>query len=188
MFIETIYGLLFAAALSSALLVVLSPNAVYNALFLVGTMISIAGLFLLMNAQLAGAFQLIVYAGAIMVLFLFVIMLLNIREQSPPLQRRRHMRLLGLGFAAAFVAQMAMLLARFAGADNRELAANYSLANPPGIGIAAVGRILQTEYIYAFAMTSVLLLVAMIGAVVMARRHLIQGVRDTARQPVDGKG
>jgi NADH-quinone oxidoreductase subunit J len=183
-FLETLYGLLFAMALFCALMVVLAPHAVYNALYLVGTMIAISGLFLMMNAQLAGAFQIIVYAGAIMVLFLFVIMLLNVGEQAQPMERHKPMRMLGLVFAAAFATQMVILLGRFSRAET--LTPNYSLDGPPGISIMEVGRILQTDYIYAFAMTSVLLLVAMIGAVVMARRRLIQGVRDETKSRAQG--
>jgi NADH:ubiquinone oxidoreductase subunit 6 (subunit J) len=174
--LETIYGLLFAAALFSAIMVVLSPHAVYAALFLVATMISISGLFLLMNAQLAAAFQLIVYAGAIMVLFLFVIMLLNIGHQGRVVGRNGGIRWMGGALALAFVFQMVVLLVKAAGGVG--WASHYSLANPPNIGISQVGFILQSDYVYAFAMTSILLLVAMIGAVVMARRHLIQGVVD----------
>jgi NADH:ubiquinone oxidoreductase subunit 6 (subunit J) len=132
-----------------------------------------------MNAQLAGDFQIIVYAGAIMVLFLFVIMLLNVGRHAPPMERHKTVRVLGLVFAAALAAQMIALVGRFAG--DARLATEYRLSDPPDIDIATVGRILQTDYIYAFAMTSVLLLVAMIGAVVMARRHLIQGIYDESK-------
>jgi len=174
--LETIYGLLFVAALVSAIMVVLSPHAVYAALFLVATMISISGLFLLMNAQLAAAFQLIVYAGAIMVLFLFVIMLLNIGHQGRAVGRNRGIRWLGGALALTLAAQMIALLGSLASGVG--WASRYGLDNAPNVGIAEVGFILQSDYVYAFAMTSILLLVAMIGAVVMARRHLIQGVVD----------
>lgn len=183
MFLETLYGLLFAMALFSALMVVLAPHAVYNALFLVATMVSISGLFVLMNAQLAGTFQVIVYAGAIMVLFLFVIMLLNIGHGGDPMARNKGMRVLGIAFSATFIAQLLLILRFFS--EEKGLAAQYKLDAPAGIDIAATGRVLETDYIYAFAMTSILLLVAMIGAVVMARRHLIQGVYDaTGRREI----
>ena len=179
MVLETLYGLFFAFALFCALMVVLSPHAVYSALFLVGTMNSIAGLFVLMNAELAAAFQIIVYTGAIMVLFLFVLMLLNIGRQQDPMQRNRGVRIAGIVFSIAFVAQMLVLLGQLA--DKVDLAGTYTFEGSAGASIARVGYVLQTHYIYAFGMTSVLLLVAMIGAVVMARRHLIQGTRDVTR-------
>lgn len=185
-FLETLYGLLFATALFSALMVVLAPHAVYNALFLVVTMVSISILFVLMNAQLAGMFQIIVYAGAIMVLFLFVLMLLNIGHSGHPMERNKGVRVLGIGFAVAFVAQLFLVLHFFS--QDKALAVRYNLSNPKGIEIAAVGRVLETDYIYAFAMTSILLLVAMIGAVVMARRHLIQGTYDaTSRHEISAQ-
>lgn len=167
--IEIIYGIFFVLALFSAVMVVLSPNAVYSALYLVMTMVSIGGLFVMMNAQLAAAFQIIVYAGAIMVLFLFVIMLLNLRQPAEPLKPRRWLRWAGLLFGGALAFQLIALVVRF----------GHGMIIPgntfESVTIDNVARTLLTEYIYAFEMTSVLLLIAVIGAVVLARRQLVQG-------------
>lgn len=174
MLIETIYGLIFVVALFSALMVVLSPHAVYSALFLVLTMVATAGLFVMMNAQLAAAFQVIVYAGAIVVLFLFVIMLLNLGHEGDPSARGRWTRRLGLILSLALMAQFFMLFTRFA--DLRGL----TLEGARGIQIGQVARLLLTEYLYAFEMTSVLLLAAVVGAVVLARRQPLVGPAATA--------
>ena len=173
---KIIYGLLFLLAFFSALMVVASRHTVYSALYLVVTMVSIAGLFVMMNAQLAAAFQVIVYAGAIMVLFLFVIMLLNIGRPSLPSIRLRGVRWLGLLLALGLGAQFAALF----GALSRQ--SPYTVAGARSISIQEVARLLLTDYIYAFEMVSVLLLIAVVGAVVLARRHLIQGADDTARR------
>lgn len=169
MLVEFIYGIFFVLALLSGLMVVLTPHAVYSALYLVVTMVSIAGLFVLMNAQLAAFFQIIVYAGAIMVLFLFVVMLLNVGRQVDPPGRTRMLRNLGLVLSLAFVVQLLAMMISI------ELPEAYSLANAEGIGIHEVARRLLTDYLYAFEMVSILLLVAVVGAVVLARRWLIQG-------------
>ncbi len=173
MLIELIYGILFILALFSALMVVLSPHVVYAALYLVMTMVSIAAVFVLMNAPLAGALQIIVYAGAIMVLFLFVIMLLSLGRHEGPRMHNRGVRVLGGLLAGAFIIQIAVLYGSL-----RDDLGGYSLTNAEGITIEEVARILITDYLYAFEMTSVLLLVAVVGAVVLARRHLIQGAQD----------
>ena len=175
MLIEIIYGIFFVLALFSAVMMVLTPNAVYSALYLVMTMVSIGGLFVLMNAQLAGAFQIIVYAGAIMVLFLFVIMLLNI-GRSENLVSHRWLRWTGLLFGAALVFQLVALVGRFGSGVIVE-GNNFD-----SVTIDNVARMLLTKYIYAFEMTSVLLLISVIGAVVLARRHLVQGGTPESRR------
>lgn len=164
--IQLIYGLLWIMVLVSALLVVLSPHAIYSALYLVLTMVSIAGLFVMMNAQLAAAFQIIVYAGAIMVLFLFVIMLLGVGREAAAPPRMQTVRLAGAMLSALLAIQLVAALVFL------RVPKGLSLDAAPGIQIRQFARLLLTQYLYAFEMTSVLLLVAVIGAVVLARRHL----------------
>lgn len=164
--IQLIYGLLFVMALFSALMLVLSPHAVYSALYLVLTMTAIAGLFVLMNAQLAAAFQIIVYAGAIMVLFLFVIMLLRIGREEPPPPALRRVRLVGLILTMTLVVQLVAALTQL------RLPADLTLDGAPGNQIREVARLALTNYIYAFEATSILLLAAVIGAVSLARRRM----------------
>lgn len=175
--IEIIYGLFVAIALVSALMVVLSPHAIHSALYLVVTMVSMAGLFVMMNAQLAAAFQVIVYAGAIVILFLFVIMLLNVGQQWVPPIRTSPTRLFGLILSLAFIAQLAAMFATLGGMGA------YSLKDVQSIRIERVAHLLLTDYIYAFEMTSILLLVSVVGAVTLARRFLVQGTVEESGRP-----
>jgi NADH-quinone oxidoreductase subunit J len=178
MFLKILYHLFVFLALFGSLMVVVSKKAIYSSLFLILTMLTIASLFVLMNAQLAAALQIIVYAGAIMVLFLFVIMLLNLGKQASLSRRSRPVRWLGLLFGVGIGAQI--------------IAVIYSGFIPPAETTAAasvtidhVARLILTDYLYAFEMISVLLLVAVVGAVVLARRYLIQGtetVSETAEK------
>lgn len=170
MILQVIYGLFVLIALASAVMVIVSRHAVYSALFLVLSMLTIACLFVLMNAQLAAALQIIVYAGAIMVLFLFVIMLLNLGKQAPLSKKSRPVRWLGVVFAGSIALQMAWLI----------YSMKSALMAMPGkagsVSIETVAQMIVTDYLYAFEMISVLLLIAVVGAVVLARRYLVQGV------------
>ncbi len=179
MLVQIVYVCLFVLALAAAIMVVAVPSAIYSALYLVLTMVTMACLFVLLNAQLAAALQVIVYAGAIMILFLFVIMLLNLgREQVTHAPRRlMPVRVAGALLGAALVGQVAAAFFALRG----------SLPAPaPGmldaIDIRDVAVLIITKYLYAFEMTSVLLLIAVVGAIVLARRRLIQG---TAAEPLD---
>lgn len=170
--IDLIYSLLFAVAALSALLVVFSRHSVHSALFLVVTMVSIAGIFILINAQFAAALQVLVYAGAIMVLFVFVIMLLNLgRSEEAPISTRG-VRRAGLLFFAVFVIQSVALVARFA-PDFRGQAGGGRM-----IPMGEIALALLTKYLYAFEATSVMLLIAVVGAMVLARRRLGLDIQD----------
>jgi NADH-quinone oxidoreductase subunit J len=159
-----IYSLLFALTVLSAVMVVFSRHAVYSAMFLVVTMVSIAGIFVVIDAQLAAALQVLVYAGAIMVLFLFVIMLLNLGISKDPPIATRSARILGGVFFLGLVVQMSIVALRFR--------AGFPENAKGSISIGDVARSVFTDYFYAFEMTSVILLVAVIGAMVLARRRI----------------
>lgn len=146
-----------------AIMVIAHPSPVYSALFLVLTLFLLAVYFLFLDAHVVAALQIIVYAGAIMVLFLFVIMLLNL--QSETLRARRG----GLGRVAVIggvvlAAELGLLLAR--------PTADPARGEPPeGFGtVEALSRELFTTYVLPFEVTGLLLLVAVIGAVVLAKR------------------
>jgi NADH-quinone oxidoreductase subunit J len=177
MLLSVVYSLLFLAATVSALFVVFSRHAVYSALYLVVMMIAIAGIFILIDAQLAAFLQIIVYAGAIMVLFLFVIMLLNLGPSPPLPARMRWVRRIGACLVALLVIQLALLVVRYADV----------IAFQPGErSTASIGEValsLLTRYLYAFEMTSVLILVAVIGAMVLARKSVVSEARDSPRTP-----
>lgn len=147
-------------AIVSAVMMIASRHAVYSALFLVLNFATIAVLYLLLNAPFIALVQITVYAGAIMVLFLFVIMLLGVErvEESPGLPYQGPVAI-GLGFALVLLFGFA-LLPRGEGAMG-QIAEGFG--SP-----AAVGRLLFDRYLVPFEITSVLLLVAMVGAIYLA--------------------
>jgi NADH-quinone oxidoreductase subunit J len=155
-----LFGLI---AVASALLFVTRKSPVAAALWLVNTMFALAALYVMLDAQFVGAIQVLVYAGAIMVVFLFVVMLLNLGTGDLPDFRSNRIRL-GAGVVA--VAMLAELLVLSRGSLPRIEANTVAEANV----IAPVAELLFTEHLLAFEITSVLLLVAVVGAVVLAKR------------------
>ena len=151
----------------SALGVVLSRNAVYSALLLVVNFFCLAGFYVLLEAQFVAAVQVIVYAGAIMVLFLFVLMLLGVGNEVVVKEQMRGQRpaavLLTLGLLVAIVAALAAGV--FDTAPSSLAAANE------GGNVQAVGRLLFTHYTFAFETAGVLLVVAAVGALVLGKRQ-----------------
>jgi len=157
------FFVLAALAVASALGVVLNRNPVHGACALVAHLFLLAVFFVGLDAQLVGVLQVIVYAGAVVVLFLFVIMLLNLQADqrsmvSPPL----------VFAAAACVGALAVLIS--GGLREPEAAAGTAL--PQGYGeTEELARLLFTRYALPFELTSLLLLVAIVGAVVLARKR-----------------
>jgi NADH-quinone oxidoreductase subunit J len=162
------------AVLAGALGVILATHPVHSALMLVLTLFGVAVLFVAQEAHFLAAVQVIVYAGAIVVLFLFVIMLLGVDRSenlsSDPLPGQRPIAYLaGLGLVAAI-----FLLARTTWVSGAESVAGA--ADGPGANVEKVARSLFTRYLLAFEMTSVLLVIAVVGAVVLARHSPSGGV------------
>ncbi len=155
-------------ALGGALAVVVARNPIRGAMGLLLMILAIAGLFLALHAQFLAAIQLIVYAGAIVVLFLFVIMLLGPSAQAPSDRRGRIPRALGAGiFGATGVAAMALLIKS---APTAGKAGGMLPDAPPDFGsVDSFGRILFTKGILPFELSSALLMVAIVGAVAVAR-------------------
>jgi NADH-quinone oxidoreductase subunit J len=164
--------------------VVISRNPVHAALMLVMTLFGVAVLFVEEGANFLAAVQVIVYAGAIVVLFLFVIMFLgvdreeNLGEEPLPLQRPLALALMVLAIAGL------LLL----GIGSRWSVGPQSVAGPaanqPGGDVAALGRSVFTTYLFAFEITAALLVIAVVGAVVLARR--LRSPADTGDSAVDG--
>ena len=162
----------FAALLVvTSLLVVLHKNPVTSALFLVLAFCSLAGIYLLLHAEFLGMVQIVVYAGAIMVLFLFVIMYLNLQhdvESGVQIAVRR-----GIGWlagAALLLTGATLLRAPAKGGSGWSLGpANETLAGAEAGNVESIGRVLYSRYLFPFEITSILLLVAMIGVIVIAR-------------------
>ncbi len=167
----TLFVIFAVLALAGALGVVLMPNPVHSALCLVGVLISIAVLFLIQDAQLLAAVQVIVYAGAIVVLFLFVIMLLGVdRSESlrDPLRSQRP-----IAIAVGVMAAVAIVLLGTQRWATGDLASRGVLAPRGTDNIKAVAESLFTTFLWPFELTAALLVAAVIGGVVLARRsHL----------------
>ncbi len=160
-----IFGILFLVTIGSAFMVLLSRDTVRSAMALVLVMLSLAMHYIMMGQEIVGIFQVIIYTGAIMVLFLFVIMLLNLREAEVIPWYLRAPRFWAGVMATVF---FAALLFSF-------LAIRTSAADLEGVArtapsVAEIATLLTTKYAVPFVLTSVLLLVAVIGAVVMGRR------------------
>ncbi|MFA5026759.1 MAG: NADH-quinone oxidoreductase subunit J [Candidatus Methylomirabilota bacterium] len=158
---------LAAVAAVSGLLVIVQRQAIYSALFLILTMGALAGLYILLEAHFVWAVQLLVYAGAIMVLFLFVIMLLNVPREGVFWRPDDLRRILLAGLLALILAGELILALVFRVGESAPTA-----PAPPGFGTTeSVGRLLFTEYLLPVEITSVILLVAVVGAMVLAKKH-----------------
>jgi NADH-quinone oxidoreductase subunit J len=152
--------LIFVAAM-----VILHPNPVYSALYLVLALFLLAVYFLFLEAHLIAVLQIIVYAGAIVVLFLFVIMLLNLQTEVGERQRKG-LRLAAFLGGGVLVIELFLLLRRL------PVGAESDQSLPEGFGtVSAVGERLFTDFLLPFEITGILLLVAMVGAVVLAKRQ-----------------
>lgn len=163
----TLYIFLTLAILSviMALLMVLSRNPVHSVLFLILTFFAIAGQYVLLNAQFLAVVHIIVYAGAIMVLFLFVLMLLNLSRDSEP-QKSNLWRVSGA------IASGCLLLT-LVGAMRGSIEIAAPEAENPGIGLVEnLGKVLFTEFVVPFEIAGILFLAAMVGAVLVGKRDL----------------
>ncbi len=157
--------ILFAGlAIGSAIAVVAQRNPLYSAISLIGVFVSLACLYVMLAAPFIAAVQLIVYAGAIMVLVVFVIMLLNVEEEE-----RRRPRLKFLVPAAVFMAAILIAEATFIIYSVKSAGAPTVSASNTGL-TAAIGAGLFTKYLLPFEVTSILLLMAIVGAMTLARR------------------
>ncbi len=159
-----------AICIVGALGVVLSSNPVHSALSLVGTLFGVAVLFVAQEANFLAAVQVIVYAGAIVVLFLFVIMLLGVDqaeelEIEPIVGQRAAALVVGIAIFALPVAALASTSWEATGA-----LANLGRLADGGPDIEALGEVVFTRYLLAFEVTSVLLVIAVVGAVLLARK------------------
>ena len=171
--LDSISFYFFAAlAVVSAILVVTRRNAVHSAIFLVTALLATAGIFLQLHAEFLFIVQVILYVGGIMVLFIFVIMLVNLDVAARQMQFNR-MWLVALCLTIALGAQVYMV---FHYAQSGVMEALFRLPAAPAAALEPntelIGVSLFTEYMLPFEVASVLLLVAMIGAVVMAKRKV----------------
>ena len=164
-----IFSILAVVAVVCSILVISQKSAVASALFLIATMVSLAILFLMLNAPFLAAIQIIVYAGAIMVLFLFVIMLLNLRRDEFGPEKRKAQRFFAILFVFLLLIGMVTIIEM--GVFGFKPAEVVSEATAPA-GVEPLAQLLFTKYLLPFELASVLLLVAIVGAIVMAKRRL----------------
>ena len=162
MTLNLFYFLSFVAVLS-ALMVVFSKNPVYSVLYLIITFFAIAGHYVLMKAEFLAAVHLIVYAGAIMVLFLYVIMLLNLNRETEPHKNNI------LKFAAAICAGLLLVVLVGSLKGTERLMKTTSNGDTAIGSIKNLGKVLFTDFLLPFEIASVLLLIAMVGAVMLAK-------------------
>ncbi|MET0759288.1 MAG: NADH-quinone oxidoreductase subunit J [Flavobacterium sp.] len=163
-----IFCVLSAITLSTAFLTVFSKNPIHSAIYLVISFFSIAGHYLLFNAQFLALVHIIVYSGAIMVLFLFTIMLMNLNKENE-VHKPRITRLaavisfclLGLIFIATFV-------------KSKPIVGEYTTTGEDFQSIKVLGKVLLNEYMVPFEFASVLLLVAMIGSVLLSKKEKLE--------------
>lgn len=182
-----IFGGLTLLAMGSALLMIVQWNPIYSALFLILTFFAQAGLFVLLNAPFIAAVHVLINAGAVMVLFLFIIMLLDLRRDghSPTLSpsekgrpivwvpRDRIQLTLGVTLAVVFLVEMALTIT--GSSPPPPIPSPFKEEGGDGEAIGntqLIGRLLFTDFLFPFEVTSVILLVAIVGAMVLAKRRL----------------
>ena len=181
-----LFSVFAVISLVSALGVVLARNTVHSALFLVATLLSMAVFFVMQQAHFLAAVQVIVYAGAVVVLFLFVIMLLGVdREEDleEPLRfQRPFAALLGAALLGGFLL-LADTLTPTGGRSLRGEALGSSYSN-----VEKVARSLYSDFLWPFEITSVLLVIAVVGAVLLARRGPEGGSDERSGAAADSSG
>jgi NADH-quinone oxidoreductase subunit J len=159
-----------ACILGFAVLVVTTKDTVHSVLFLVLDFLFVAALYVLLNAQFLAVIQILVYAGGIVVLYLFVVMLVNLKR-APEAHRDPHrLTKLGLGLAGAVLVELGAIVV--SGYMKTPAATVAAPALPVTGNTEQVGWLLYTSYLIPFEIASMLLLVAMIGAIVLAKREL----------------
>jgi len=154
--------------IGSAISMVVSRNMIYSILSMILTFLSLAVLFLTLNAQFLAILQVVVYAGGIIVLFLFVIMLLNLNEKHTMAHKPRAKTLLAIAFGVAFLIEVIAVVLSSTGSK-------FSSMPPHAVQMGTVefiGKTLYTNYLFPFEFISVLLLAGIVGALFLAKKKL----------------
>jgi NADH-quinone oxidoreductase subunit J len=175
---DTVFFYVFAAvAVVASLLVVGQRSPIYSVLLLIASFAALAGLYVLLDAPFLAVIQIIIYAGAIMVLFLFVVMLLNAPHETaagdtrrwPPVRAPRRA---GAVLGGVLLVELVWSLWRSAGSQQVQSALAETRNVQALRSVQQIGRVLFSDYAFAFEVTSILILVAMVGAVVLAKREI----------------
>lgn len=163
--VDILFYLLSAFAIVSATMVLISKNPIHSVLWLILVFFAISGHYILLNAQFLAIVNIIVYAGAIMVLFLFVMMLMNVKKDNEP-QKQLWVKLIGVIAGGSFLTLLIALVKQntsFQGRDVLLKDGNIGLIHP-------LGQALFTDYVVPFEISSVLFLSAMVGAVIIGKK------------------
>ena len=157
-----VFLVLAAVAVAGAVNLILQHHPIHSALSLIVVMVALAGLYLLQGAEFIAAVQIIVYGGAIMVLFVFVIMLLNAgAEERSNISRLA--RFVGVPLGIVFLLEVAYAIGR--------ATSHMAQASPEAVSTRDLSNLLFREYVFPFELTSFLILIALLGALVLARRE-----------------
>lgn len=160
-----LFWILSVVALFSALMVITSKNPMHSVIWLIIVFFAISGHYLLLNAQFLAIVNIIVYAGAIMVLFLYVLMLMDLKKETEP-QKNRWLKLAGA------VTGGSLLLVLIAALKKADIANQFAETRTGDIGlIENLGKVLFNEYVVPFEISSILFLSAMVGAVVIGKKE-----------------
>jgi NADH-quinone oxidoreductase subunit J len=163
--LEILFYALSALAIISAVMVLVSKNPIHSVLWLILVFFAISGHYILLNAQFLAIVNIIVYAGAIMVLFLFVMMLMNVKKDKEP-QKQLLVKLVGVIAGGSFLTLLIALVKQNTSFQGRDV-----LLKDGSIGlIHPLGQALFTDYVVPFEISSVLFLSAMVGAVIIGKK------------------
>jgi NADH-quinone oxidoreductase subunit J len=166
--IEFVLFIIFALiGVASALLMISMSNPMKSALLLILNFIALAGIYLTLHAQFVAIMQIIVYAGAIMVLVLFVIMLLNLKDDAVLHETRSWKQYFGLAFTSAMLVLIIIALSSVSSLPYRQIATNATEIGT----VENIGKVLYTSFIFPMEITSLLLTAAVIGALVLAKKR-----------------
>lgn len=169
-FEQVVFCLLALVAAFSSVMMILQRSPVNSALYLILNFFCLGGLYLTLNAQFIAMVQVLVYAGAIMVLFLFVIMLLNLGDDK---RLREHLGIrtyAGFGLSIGLVVELLYIFAFRSGESFNQQSANAAEMGT----VEYVGKVLFTKFLFPFEVTSLLLLAAIVGAVILAKKKIIE--------------
>ncbi len=166
--IQILFCILSIVTLATAFLTIYSRNPIHSAIYLVICFFSIAGHYLLLNAQFLAIVHVIVYAGAIMILFLFTVMLMNLNKENEV----HKPRITRLGAIVLFCLMCLVLIAVFI--NSKPIVGDYTTTGEDYQSIKVLGKVLLNEYMVPFEFASVLLLVAMIGAVLLSKKEKLE--------------
>jgi NADH-quinone oxidoreductase subunit J len=185
MIVAAIFFYLFACVcVASAVMVIASRNPVHSVLFLILAFVNAAGLFVLLGAEFLAMILVVVYVGAVAVLFLFVVMMLDVEFGE---LRRGFLRYLPVGAVVGGIFLAELLLVVVGWAINPQVSQTIAAPIPPlsaATNTEALGQILYTRYVYFFQAAGLILLVAMIGAIVLTLRHKLKVKRQSIAEQV----